>query len=214
MTIGRICAEAEASRNWGPSACKAALGLLHELSREHRRLAALRTAAAGEAPPVLPMFRRCADAEALPRFLHGAEGAIARVNSDLGVAEGSGCSSLGGTGVGAELVLQWWVGEEAPEGVAQGLAVAEALPVWAAEPVSVRVGDSVPVTLLQTLSVSVADTVPLLLPVLLAEALPLSVPEVLPVTEGVRVSDEVAQPLALVQEPLRWQQPVLAEPLH
>ncbi len=105
-------AEAERNRNWGAVACSAALRLLHALSAEHKRLALFRMAAAGEVPPVLPMFRRCAEAEALPRFLHGSEGAITRVGSDLGIADGSGCACLGGTGVGAELVLQWWVGEE------------------------------------------------------------------------------------------------------
>ena len=99
--------------SWGPPCRIAALRLLHTLTEEHKRLALFRIAAAGEAPPVLPMFRRCADAEELPRFLHGSEGAVARVGCDLGIPDGNGCQSLGGSGVGAELVLQWWVGEEA-----------------------------------------------------------------------------------------------------
>ena len=115
---GAVAGEAAESRNWGPEACAAALRMLHTLSAEHKRLALFRIASAGEVAPVLPMLRRCAEAEALPRFLHGSEGAISRVTSDLGIADGNGCSSLGGTGLGAELVLQWWVGEE--PAVAQG----------------------------------------------------------------------------------------------
>ncbi len=32
-----------------------------------------------------------------------------RVGGDLAIKDGNGLSSLGSTGVGADLVLQWWV---------------------------------------------------------------------------------------------------------
>jgi hypothetical protein len=117
-------AEAKLKANWGPGARLAALKMLDTLSKEHRRLATFRKSCANEVPPVLPMLRRVHHAEALPEFLHGAEGALARVAADLGVPDGCGLSFLGGEGLGAELVLQWWVGEPGVEGEGEGLEAA------------------------------------------------------------------------------------------
>lgn len=101
-----------ANEHWGPEPCIAALKLLKTLTDEHRRLADFRATAAAELPPVIPTFRRVPGAEELPAFLHGSEGALQRVAADLAIKDGSGISFLGGMAVGAELVLQWWVGEE------------------------------------------------------------------------------------------------------
>ena len=101
-----------ANIDWGPVPRTGALKLLRTLTDEHRRLMQFRATAAAELPPSIPTFRRVPAAEALPTFIHGAEGALQRAASDLAVKDGMGLSFLGGRGVGAELVLQWWVGEE------------------------------------------------------------------------------------------------------
>lgn len=101
---------------WTAEDRTAALHLLRQLSQEHRRLALFRAEAAAEAPPAVPVLRRQPAAEALPAFLHGHEGSVRRVQSDLALADGMGCGMLGGSGVGCELVMQWFVGEDDLQG--------------------------------------------------------------------------------------------------
>jgi len=100
------------AEKWTSEDREAGLRLLRMLSQEHRRLAAFRTEAATEKPPAMPLLRRELGAEALPAFLHGHEGSVRRVQSDLAIVDGLGVGMLGGTGVGSELVMQWFVGED------------------------------------------------------------------------------------------------------
>jgi len=107
-------------RNWGPSARLASLKLLHALVEKHKELALFKERASKETPPGLPILKRLHSSEELPCYLHGAEGAIVRLQGDLGIYDGNGCIPLGGTQLGSELVLQWWVGEEpSPAAVAE-----------------------------------------------------------------------------------------------
>jgi hypothetical protein len=96
---------------WTAEDREAALQLLRMLSMEHKRLAELKHDADSEAPPTAPVLRRQVVAETMPAFLHGHEGSIHRVQNDLSITDGLGIGMLAGTGVGSELVLQWFVGE-------------------------------------------------------------------------------------------------------
>jgi len=96
---------------WTAEDREAALQLLRMLSMEHKRLAELKLDADSEAPPTAPVLRRQIVAETMPAFLHGHEGSIHRVQHDLSITDGLGIGMLAGTGVGSELVLQWFVGE-------------------------------------------------------------------------------------------------------
>lgn len=100
------------AEKWTADDREAGLRLLRMLSDEHRRLAAFRNEAANEKPPAMPLLRRELPAEALPAFLHGHEGSVRRIQNDLAIVDGLGLGMLGGTGVGSELVMQWFVGED------------------------------------------------------------------------------------------------------
>jgi hypothetical protein len=108
---------------WMPADRGRALELLHLLSVEQRKLHKFKLMARNEKAPVLPVLRRMPEEEALPTYLHGHEGSVRRLTSDLAQPEGKGLAMLGGSGVGSELVLSWLVGEDdVVRGVVTGAA--------------------------------------------------------------------------------------------
>lgn len=122
---------------WTKEDRKKALQLLQTLVKEHRKIQEFRRTARNEKAPVLPVLRRRAEAESLPTFIHGHDGAVKRLQHDLAMAEGRGLPMVGGSGVGSELVLQWFVGEDDIDaGPALGSAAFPAAPAGGAMPAS------------------------------------------------------------------------------
>lgn len=95
---------------WTVKTRNAAVHLLETLMEEYKEIEALRQQARSEIPPEMPVFRRHQVAEALPAFLHGHEEVIKSISKKEGIPDGVGIPSIAGTGVGAELVLTWFVG--------------------------------------------------------------------------------------------------------
>jgi len=97
---------------------KRAIQLLQAFAAEARERQAKAAQAAMEHPPATPNLQRAPHLEAPPTFVFGAAEVVAAARlgyrGSVGVAVPEGCPvlALGGTGVGAEVVLQWWVGDE------------------------------------------------------------------------------------------------------
>jgi hypothetical protein len=89
----------------------ASVKLLKKLTEEFQELAELRKCASDETVPPVPAFQRVSTAEILPTFVHGHEGAISLIATELNSKAGGPLEVLGSTGVGAELVLRWWIGD-------------------------------------------------------------------------------------------------------